>query len=116
MLITTTKIRAIAAASVIAVLSSASVASAMSPRHPVTQIKPIAATHQAVAAVSAFPTGGRGSGTEATCALWSQQLNTDQGGVDAAVENNDLSAYQDASAALNEDKGNAEDAGCVVID
>ena len=69
-----------------------------------------------IAAITAFPTGGKGSGTEATCRLWSMQLNQDQGEVDAAVHNNDLQQYNETKGALDEDVNNALDAGCVVID
>ena len=64
-----------------------------------------------VAMISAFPTGGKGSGTEATCALWSQRLQDDQAIIDNAPETD----KDDASGPLNEDIDNALDAGCVVI-
>lgn len=78
-------------------------------------VKPVVAGGT-FAAISAFPTGGKGSGTEATCALWSGRLNEEQGEVDAAVHNNDLQQYKDAKEGLDEDIDNALDAGCVVID
>ena len=65
-----------------------------------------------VAAISAFPTGGKGSGTEATCSLWSQRLQDDQGTQDDATDHQEI---VDATNALNEDENNALDAGCVVI-
>jgi hypothetical protein len=65
----------------------------------------------AVAMISAFPTGGKGSGTEATCALWSERLQADQRIIDDAPE----ADVDDASAPLNEDVDNALDAGCAVI-
>ncbi len=64
-----------------------------------------------VAMISAFPTGGKGSGTEATCALWSQRLQEDQGAVDDAPDTD----KDDASGPLNQDVDNALDAGCAVI-
>ena len=70
-------------------------------------------TGPAVAMISAFPTGGKGSGTEATCALWSGQLQEDQGAQEAATDKQDII---DTTNALNEDINNALDAGCVVID
>jgi hypothetical protein len=73
--------------------------------------KPIKASGQAVAAISAFPTGGKGSGTEATCALWSNRLQEDQQLVDDAPE----ADKDDASGPLNTDIDNALDAGCAVI-
>jgi hypothetical protein len=64
-----------------------------------------------VAYISAFPTGGKGSGTEATCALWSDRLQEDQQLVDDAPE----ADQQDASGPLEADIDNALDAGCAVI-
>ncbi len=78
-------------------------------------VKPVVGGNT-VAAITAFPTGGKGSGTEATCALWSGRLNEEQGEVDAAVHNNDLQQYKDAKDSLDEDIDNALDAGCAVID
>jgi len=65
----------------------------------------------AVAMISAFPTGGKGSATEAHCALWTQQLQADQSAVDDAPETD----KDDASGPLNQDIDNALDAGCAVI-
>ena len=64
-----------------------------------------------VAYITAFPTGGKGSGTEATCALWSQRLQDDQQLVDDAPE----ADKDDASGPLDQDVDNALDAGCAVI-
>jgi hypothetical protein len=77
-------------------------------------VKPVVVGNT-VAAIKAFPTGGKGSGTEATCALWSGRLNEEQGEVDAAVHNNDLQQYNETKGALDEDIDNALDAGCAVI-
>jgi hypothetical protein len=76
-------------------------------------VKPVSGV--TYAAISAFPTGGKGSGTEATCALWSGRLNEEQGEIDAAEENNDLGKYQEAKGSQDEDIDNALDAGCAVI-
>jgi hypothetical protein len=65
-----------------------------------------------VVAISAFPTGGKGSGTEATCELWSNQLAADEQALDEASDKQDII---DASNNLNADVDNALDAGCVVI-
>jgi hypothetical protein len=65
----------------------------------------------AVAMISAFPTGGKGSGTEATCALWTKALQAEQQAVDDAPEPD----KQDAAGPLNQDIDNAMDAGCAVI-
>jgi len=77
---------------------------------------PVVGAESTSVAISAFPTGGKGSGTEATCELWSGQLNYDQGAIDAAVHNNDLQQYQDAKEKFDDDYDNALDAGCAVID
>src|SRR4029077_17667365 len=77
-------------------------------------VKPVV-SGSTFAAITAFPTGGKGSGTEATCALWSGRLNEEQGEVEAAVDNNDLQQYNDAKGAQDEDIDNALDAGCAVI-
>jgi len=64
-----------------------------------------------VAMISAFPTGGKGSGTEATCALWTKELQADQAIIDNAPETD----KEDAAGPLNQDVDNALDAGCAVI-
>ena len=113
----TTRIRAIAAIAAVSALSVTSVASAaIVPRvpNPTATAAPVVAG-STVAEISAFPTGGKGSGTEATCALWSGQLNEDQGAIEAAEENDNVQQYKGAIAQLNEDIDNALDAGCVVI-
>lgn len=74
-------------------------------------VKPIKVAGTSVAAVSAFPAGGKGSGTEATCALWSDRLQEDQQIIDNAPE----ADKDDASGPLNTDIDNALDAGCAVI-
>jgi len=76
-------------------------------------VKPVSGV--TYAAISAFPAGGKGSGTEATCALWSGRLNEEQGEIEAAEENNDLGKYQEAKGSQDEDIDNALDAGCAVI-
>lgn len=68
-------------------------------------------TGTTVVLISAFPTGGKGSGTEATCALWTDRLQDDQAIVDNAPEGD----QDDASGPLNTDIDNALDAGCAVI-
>ena len=116
-MLNTTRIRAIAAIAAVSALSVTSVASAkFAPRVPsATTNAPLVITGSTVAEISAFPTGGKGSGTEATCELWSGQLNEDQGAVEAAEDNDNVQQYKGAIAQLNEDIDNALDAGCVVI-
>jgi len=69
-------------------------------------------TGPVVAAISAFPAGGKGSGTEATCALWSDQLQEDQNAQDEATDKDTIIATTNQ---LNSDVDNALDAGCAVI-
>jgi hypothetical protein len=63
------------------------------------------------AKIAAYPTGMKGSGTEATCALWTERLQDDQQIIDQAPEADEV----DASGPLNTDVDNALDAGCFVI-
>jgi len=63
-------------------------------------------------AITAFPTGDKGSGTEATCDLWTDQLNADVDELGFATDNDERVA---ASNQLQEDVDNALDAGCAVI-
>src|SRR4051794_27665263 len=74
--------------------------------HPMTMSGPT------VMAITANPTGGKGSGTEATCDLWTNQLQQDEGAVGEATETQDKI---DAVNNLNTDIDNAMDAGCFVI-
>ena len=79
-------------------------------------VEPVQGTGTVTAArPSAFPADGSGA-TEATCGLWSGQLAEDSGAIEAAEENNDVQQYKDAVASLDQDKADALDAGCVVID
>jgi hypothetical protein len=71
--------------------------------------KPITTT--TTVRIAAYPTGMRGTGTEATCALWTERLQDDQNAVDQAPE----ADQDDASGPLNTDVDNALDAGCFVI-
>jgi hypothetical protein len=75
-------------------------------------VTPVKKAGTVVAAISAFPTGGKGSGTEATCGLWSERLNEDQDTQDNASNKQDVI---DATNTLNSDVSNAMDAGCAVI-
>jgi hypothetical protein len=75
-------------------------------------VRPPLPSATTVVAISAFPTGGKGSGTEATCELWSNQLAADEQALDEASDKQDII---DASNNLNADVDNALDAGCVVI-
>jgi hypothetical protein len=65
-----------------------------------------------VMAITAHPTGGKGTGTEATCDLWSDQLQQDEQAVGDATDTQDKI---DAVNGLNADIDNAMDAGCFVI-
>ena len=96
------------------------------PNGPLTHIKTVSVARMAtggytttqwtappkVARIAAYPTGGKGSGTEATCALWSKQLQNDQDYVSGLPE----TEQQDASEAMTDkDVDNALDAGCFVV-
>jgi hypothetical protein len=65
----------------------------------------------AVARISAFPAGGAGSGSEATCGAYTQLLQRQQ----AAVDNTTGIAHQAAQYQLDNDVDNALNAGCAVI-
>jgi hypothetical protein len=75
-------------------------------------VGPVRTAGPSVAAISAFPAGGKGSGTEATCELWSDRLQEDQNAQDSATDKQDVI---DATESLNSDIDNALDAGCAVI-
>jgi hypothetical protein len=75
-------------------------------------VKPVLTGGTTVVAITAFPTGGKGTGTEATCGLWADRLQEDEAAQDAATDKQDVI---DTTEALNEDVDNALDAGCVVI-
>jgi hypothetical protein len=125
--------RFIAVLTAIAALSGVTSASAKAPSHTsarasharvvkspsvsraktTTGVRPARVAGSTVAALDAFPTGGKGSGTEATCGLWADRLNADQEAEDNATEKSDIIEAHDQ---LNTDKDNALDAGCVVID
>jgi hypothetical protein len=66
-----------------------------------------------VVAISAFPTGDKGSGSEATCGLWSDRLQQD---VETLGEAESVDDRVAASNDLQQDTNDALDAGCVVID
>jgi hypothetical protein len=125
--------RCIAALTTVVALSGVASASALSRAHVTTRsssshakvaktvsaakaagvgVKPIRTSGTKVAMISAFPAGGKGSGTEATCGLWSERLQADQQMVEDAPE----ADQEDASGPLNADVDNALDAGCAVID
>jgi len=85
-------------------------------RPPSPTTNPIGGGGSTSVPLTAFPTGGKGSGTEATCDLWGGQLNYDQGAVEAAIHNNDLQQYQDAKAKFDADYDETLNAGCAIID
>lgn len=75
-------------------------------------VRPVKVGGSTVVAITAFPTGDKGTGTEATCGLWADRLQEDMDAQDTATEKQDVI---DATNNLNEDIDNALDAGCVVI-
>jgi len=109
-----TRVRTVAALVAVSALSVTSVASAAVGQRaptPTMNTGPII-SGTTVAEISAFPTGGKGSGTEATCALWTKELQLDQRLADTAET---VDQYKDAMTSLEDDIDNALDAGCVVI-
>jgi hypothetical protein len=64
-------------------------------------------------AMEAFPTGGKGSGSEETCHQWTIWLNEDEEQLDNATTTVEM---LDASDQKKADVDAAMDAGCAVID
>ena len=111
-----TKIRNVAGLAAVAGLSLTGVASAATVQGTAGPIaKPVVAGSTNVA-IYAFPTGGKGSGSEATCSLYNEALAADHRDLDNAVKNNSLSGFKSATAELADDTNDALNAGCVVID
>jgi hypothetical protein len=75
-------------------------------------VKPVKTGGGAIALISAFPTGGKGSGTAATCDLWSDRLQEDQDAQDNAT---DKQTVIDTTQTLGTDIDNALSAGCAVL-
>ena len=97
-------------ATVAALLGGAGVASA-APR-TATQTAPPVVKHTAVAAaIQAFPAGGPGSGSEATCAAYTRLLQRDA----SAIKYTEGLAQQASQALLDDDVDTAMDAGCAVL-
>ena len=96
-----------------AALASSGVASAASVfQEPGTA--PVATKPVSIADRSqAFPSGVKGSGSEATCGLWNDQLQQDQ---DTMENTENVAVYKEASAALAQDQSDALEAGCIVTD
>jgi hypothetical protein len=98
-------------------LSGAGVASAAAPlRHPGTTVPPVLVSQPQAVAIEAFPAGGKGSGSETTCNLYTQELQADQSIVNQATSEGDQEAIDKWSATLQSDTNSALDAGCAVID
>jgi hypothetical protein len=73
----------------------------------------IKTTGATTAAMEAFPTGGKGSGTEAVCRAFTSLLNADQEAQENATDKQDVI---DATNQLNSDYNDALSSGCAVID
>jgi hypothetical protein len=74
---------------------------------------PVVSVGATVVYVTAFPTGGKGSGSEATCNLWTEHLQSLQVKVENAPSGTPTLYAQDD---LESAKDDALDAGCAVID
>jgi hypothetical protein len=91
-------------------------ASAAAPVHKLgTAPPPVMVSQPTAVAIEAFPTGGKGSGSETTCGLYTQELQADQAVVDDAKNAGDYEAADKWTAQLNSDIDSALDAGCAVI-
>jgi hypothetical protein len=69
------------------------------------------ATQTTAVAIQAFPTGGQGSGSEATCGAYTRLLQRDA----LAVKYTEGIAQQASQALLDDDVDAAMDAGCAVL-
>lgn len=105
----------ISAVAVVALSATSGLASARSvPKHATghTSAKTLHGGATAVG-MEAFPTGGKGSGSEEVCHQWTIWLNEDQEQVDNATTTVEI---LDASDQKHADIDAAMDAGCAVID
>jgi hypothetical protein len=102
----------IAAVAAVAVLASAGIASASQRAvNTTTATPPRVSTQTTAVAIQAFPTGGQGSGSEATCAAYTRLLQRDA----LAVKYTEDVAQQASQALLDDDVDAAMDAGCAVL-
>ena len=69
------------------------------------------ATQTTAVAITAFPTGGQGSGSKATCAAYTRLLQRDA----LAIKYTEGVAQQASQALLDDDVDTAMDAGCAVL-
>jgi len=101
----------ITVATTVAVLASgASVASATT-RAGATTAPPATVHATTAVAIQAFPTGGQGSGSEATCAAYTRLLQRDE----LAIKYTEGIAQQASQVLLDDDVDAAMDAGCAVV-
>jgi hypothetical protein len=105
----------ITAIAAVALSASSGLASARSVAKHAAGHVPVKTVHGGTTAVGmeAFPTGGKGSGTEEVCHQWTIWLNEDQEQVDNATTTVEI---LDASDQKHADIDAAMDAGCAVID
>jgi hypothetical protein len=100
----------ITVAATVVVLANASGASAAQ-RAVNTATPAHVATQTTAVAITAFPTGGQGSGSEATCAAYTRLLQRDA----LAIKYTEGVAQQASQALLDDDVDVAMDAGCAVL-
>jgi hypothetical protein len=103
----------VTAIAAVALSASAGLASARGPAKHVGSHLPRVVTTTTAVGMEAFPTGGKGSGTEETCHDWTIWLNEDQEQLDNATTTVEM---LDASDQKKADVDAAMDAGCAVID
>jgi cytochrome c556 len=101
----------ITVAATVVVLASAGGASAAQRAVNTTATPSHVATQTTAVAITAFPTGGQGSGSEATCAAYTRLLQRDA----AAVKYTEDVSQMAAQALMDDDVDAAMDAGCAVM-
>ncbi len=107
---------AVTAVAAVALSATANVASAKRPAKTFRAHAGLAVHHVSTptaVAMEAFPTGGKGSGTEEECHQWTIWLNEDLEAYDQATTTVDMINTADQ---LKADIDAAMDAGCAVID
>jgi hypothetical protein len=99
------------AATVVALSGASGASAAQRAVNPNTAAASHVATQTTAVAITAFPTGGPGSGSEATCAAYTRLLQRDA----SAIKYTEGLAQQASQALQDDDVDAAMDAGCAVL-
>jgi hypothetical protein len=99
------------AATVVALANVSGASAAQRAVNPNTAAASHVATQTTAVAITAFPTGGQGSGSEATCGAYTRLLQRDA----LAIKYTEGIAQQASQALLDDDVDAAMDAGCAVL-